>query len=173
LATVKPNGMADSTLNLFGANRVVKTCAAIYHFYRAQIMKFVCETTWSRRVLVTSLCVSLLSATCGIRRPAAGAPMEGARTSDEAARSPDTGSQASALAAWLPTADFLASSAVNDTTEVDFPLDAEEEGKHLYRDIGIFLVVSAFVGYFIVKAFLQGDTEEEPPPKKGKDIPSS
>lgn len=57
-----------------------------------------------------------------------------------------------------------------DTTEFDFP---EEESKHLYRDITIFLIVSAFVGYFIVKVFLQGDTEEEPEETGGKKIPGT
>lgn len=50
--------------------------------------------------------------------------------------------------------------------------EEEEEGKHLYRDIGIFLIVSAFVGYFIVKVFLEGETEETPPDDGGKGIPN-
>jgi hypothetical protein len=46
-----------------------------------------------------------------------------------------------------------------DTTEFEFP---EEEKSHLFRDITIFLIASAFVAYFIIKVFLEGDTEEEP-----------
>lgn len=55
-----------------------------------------------------------------------------------------------------------------DTTEFEFP---EDETKHLTRDITIFVIAAAFVGYFIVKVFLQGDTEEEEEEKKGKEIP--
>jgi hypothetical protein len=45
-----------------------------------------------------------------------------------------------------------------DTTEFEFP---EEEESHLARDITVFLIASAFVGYFIIKVFLEGDTEEQ------------
>jgi hypothetical protein len=45
-----------------------------------------------------------------------------------------------------------------DSTEFEFP---EEEKKHLVRDITIFLIVSAFVAYFLVKVFLEGDKDEE------------
>ena len=44
-----------------------------------------------------------------------------------------------------------------DTTEFDFP---EEEKKHLARDITVFVIVSAFVAYFIIKVFLEGDKDE-------------
>lgn len=127
------------------------------------------ETTLTRRLLAACLCVSVFCATCGVGRSSAAAAPSGAKTSDEAARLSDGPSTPVTLAAWRPTADFLASA--SDTTEVEFPFEEEEEGKHLYRDIGIFLIVSAFVGYFIVEAFLKGDTEDEEPPKNGKDIP--
>jgi hypothetical protein len=45
-----------------------------------------------------------------------------------------------------------------DTTEFEFP---EEESKHLARDITIFVIVSVFVAYFIIKVFLEGDKEDE------------
>ncbi|MGD8415039.1 MAG: hypothetical protein PVF33_12450 [Candidatus Latescibacterota bacterium] len=44
-----------------------------------------------------------------------------------------------------------------DSTEFDFP---EEEGKHLYRDIAVFTIISVFVAYFVIKVFLEGDTED-------------
>lgn len=46
-----------------------------------------------------------------------------------------------------------------DTTEFEFP---EEEKNHLVRDVTIFLIASAFVAYFIIKVFLEGDTEDVP-----------
>jgi hypothetical protein len=55
-----------------------------------------------------------------------------------------------------------------DTTEFEFP---EDDTKHLARDITVFVIAAAFVGYFIVKVFLQGDTEKEEEEEKGKEIP--
>jgi len=65
----------------------------------------------------------------------------------------------------------LAYAAEPDSTEegLEFP---EEKESHLARDITVFVIVSAFVGYFIIKVFLEGDTDEETtdtPP--GKQIP--
>jgi hypothetical protein len=45
-----------------------------------------------------------------------------------------------------------------DSTEYEFP---EEKKSHLARDITIFVIVSAFVGYFLVKVFLEGDKEDQ------------
>jgi hypothetical protein len=58
-------------------------------------------------------------------------------------------------------------SAQPDTTEFEFP---EDENKHLVRDITVFVIAAAFVGYFLVKVFLEGDTDEEEQEKKGKDV---
>jgi len=56
-----------------------------------------------------------------------------------------------------------------DTTEFEFP---EDERKHLTRDITVFVIASAFVAYFIIKVFLEGDTDDEAEPTKpGKPIP--
>jgi hypothetical protein len=56
-----------------------------------------------------------------------------------------------------------------DTTEFEFP---EEEKKHLVRDVTIFVIASVFVAYFVIKVFLEGDTEEEDTPGNGgKDVP--
>jgi hypothetical protein len=75
------------------------------------------------------------------------------------------------LAGWKPSAEFLSGYAPSDTTEVDFPEEEETSRKELIKDIGVFIVVSAFIGYFIVKVFLEGDTEEPPPDDDGKIIP--
>jgi len=55
-----------------------------------------------------------------------------------------------------------------DTTGFYFP---GEENKHLIRDIAVFVVAAAFVGYFLIKVFLEGDTEEEEEPSGGKEVP--
>ena len=44
-----------------------------------------------------------------------------------------------------------------DSTEFEFP---EEGKKHLVRDITVFVIVSAFVAYFLIKVFLEGDKDE-------------
>jgi hypothetical protein len=44
-----------------------------------------------------------------------------------------------------------------DSTEFEFP---EEEKKHLARDITVFVIVSVFVAYFLIKVFLEGDKDE-------------
>ena len=56
-----------------------------------------------------------------------------------------------------------------DSTEFEFP---EEQKSHLARDITIFLIASAFVAYFLIKVFLEGDTDEpEGEDGGGKDLP--
>lgn len=44
-----------------------------------------------------------------------------------------------------------------DTTEFEFP---EKEEDHLFRDITVFVIVSAFVAFFLIKVFLEGDKDE-------------
>ena len=131
--------------------------------------------TWATRLVVLVVGVALFSAVCGMPSRTAGAVIHGAKTSDEAARMRSTGEESPplTLAGWRPSMGYVASTADDDTTEVDFPIEEELKREHLYRDIAIFLVLSAFVGYFIVKVFLEGDTDEPPPPKKGKQIPGS
>ena len=59
--------------------------------------------------------------------------------------------------------------AFGDTTEYDFP--EEEEAKHLWRDVALWVVVAGFVAFFVVKVFLKGDPDEPESEKPGKDIP--
>lgn len=51
--------------------------------------------------------------------------------------------------------------------------ESEKEEKHLARDIAVFVIVSAFVGYFIAKVFIEGEKEEPPPENGGKHIPTA
>jgi len=129
---------------------------------------------WPARLFVHVLCVAFLCLTYpGAKSPAAAAS-RGAMTSGEAARlgGMGDGNEGFTLRGWQPTADFMTDWALADTTEVDFP--EEEEGqKHLVRDLGVFVMVAAFVGYFIAKVFLEGDTDEPVPADGGKDIPAT
>jgi hypothetical protein len=106
---------------------------------------------------------------------AAGEIGEGARTSDQAAV-PELSADPITdftLAGWKPSYSFLANSAPADTTELEFPIEEEENRKHLIRDIGIFIVVSAFLAFFIVKVFIEEEEEAPPPEDPGKEIPGT
>ena len=94
----------------------------------------------------------------------------GKSSADEAAswRQQDAGDRqpVRSLRYALPMASSLAQP---DSTEFEFP---EKEEKHLARDITVFVIVSAFVAYFIIKVFLEGDKDEENTDDGGgKDIP--
>jgi len=125
------------------------------------------KTTSARRLVSAVLCVSLACLTCG--NVAWSEPSGPAAVERPATRANEPEPSPHILAAWRPTPQFLES--VADTMEVDFPADSTLDSSHLYRDIGVFAIVSAFVGYFIVKVFIEKDTDEVPPKKNGKDIP--
>jgi len=82
----------------------------------------------------------------------------GKKTADEAARQlsedPSPADSNPSLRYAVP---MTGGYAQPDTTEFEFP---EEERKHLARDITVFVIVSAFVAYFLIKVFLEGDTDE-------------
>lgn len=122
---------------------------------------------WTYIVGVTFLCL-----TCSSGPPALG-DRRGSRSANEAARPAASDDQKTpfTLSGWEPSAGFLAASALADTTETDFPEDEEEGKKHLVRDVGVFLIVSVFVAYFVIKVFLEGDTDQPPPDDGGKVIP--
>lgn len=76
----------------------------------------------------------------------------------------------------LPSPDFSDGGALHysalpsDTVEA-FDIEIEEEGPGLYKEIAVFLIVAAVVGYMVVKIINPGDEEEkeenggkEPPP---------
>ncbi|UCH85500.1 MAG: hypothetical protein JSW50_07375 [Candidatus Latescibacterota bacterium] len=95
----------------------------------------------------------------------------GSKTADEAGALKHTGDFR--LAGWKPTLSFMHRSAAADTTDLEFPEDEEESRKHLVRDISIFLIASAFLAFFLIKVFLEGEEEEPPPEDDGKQIPGS
>ena len=58
-----------------------------------------------------------------------------------------------------------------DSTEDEFEFP-DEEKNHLARDITVFVIASAFVAFFIIKMFLEGDTDSsETDDGGGKPIP--
>jgi hypothetical protein len=124
------------------------------------------------RSLVLLLCVGWVGVVCAADRPR-GNPYRGEPTAERAARLERTlgAGETPTLASWKPSGGFLSSYAPADTAEVEFPEDEETSRKELIKDMGVFVVVSAFIGYFIVKVFLEGDTEELPPDDDGKIIP--
>jgi hypothetical protein len=94
----------------------------------------------------------------------------GKKTADEAAtlreQAPAPSDSATPLRYALP---MSGGQAEPDSTEFEFP---EEEGKHLYRDIAVFTIVSVFLAYFVIKVFLEGDSEEDTQDDSGgKDPP--
>jgi hypothetical protein len=124
------------------------------------------------RSLALVLCAAWMGLVCAADRPRGNA-YRGEPTADQAARL-DRGAGAAetpTLASWKPSGEFLSGYARSDTTEVEFPEDEEKSRNELIKDIGVFVVVSAFIGYFIVKVFLEGDTEQLPPDDGGKIIP--
>lgn len=128
-----------------------------------------------RTVLVWVLCVTFAWLVYPRQSRAAGGLGPGARTSDEAG-APDLGAGpegGARLAGWSPSPAFFSGGAAADTTELEFPEEEDESHKHLVRDVGIFIVVSAFLAYFLVKVFLEGEEEEPPPEDNGKQIPGS
>jgi hypothetical protein len=124
------------------------------------------------RLGVLILSVTLVCLTCSAGAPAGGA-LRGFESAGEAARPTrsETGEPRFTLLGWRPSSGFLTASAYSDTTEVEFPEEDEQGRKHLARDIGVFVMVSAFVGYFLVKVFFEGDTENTSSDDGGKKIP--
>jgi len=129
------------------------------------------------RLLVYGVCCAFVSLVYPHGVVGKGSGLEGSRTSEEAAlvefdgpaNRPSAPFIPFTFSGWRPTPAFLSSSALSDTTELEFPEDEKE--KHLVRDVGIFIVVSAFVAYFVIKVFLEGEKNEATPPDDGKDIP--
>jgi hypothetical protein len=66
---------------------------------------------------------------------------------------------------------WIGSAALADTTDYEFPED--EERKHLWRDVVLWLVVAGFVAYFVIKVFLEKEPEAPPDDNGGKDPPGT
>jgi len=58
-----------------------------------------------------------------------------------------------------------------DSSDDEFFLPKEEDNKKLLRDITVFIIVSAFVAFFIIKVFIEKDDEPAEPDNDGKPIP--
>ncbi len=128
-----------------------------------------------RTMLVWSLCAALISLVYPKSSMAGGGLVPGAGTSDEAGAPDLKGAldNGFGLDVWRPSPAFFFGGAAADTTDLEFPDDEAEDRKHLVRDIGIFIVVSAFLAFFLVKVFLEGDEESPPPDDDGKEIPGA
>jgi hypothetical protein len=125
------------------------------------------------RAFVAVLCGAFLCLTWPDASSADGVVREGASTSSEAAQVdlPVGKIGLFRVVDWRPAPAFLSASAFADTTDLEFPEEEEERSKNLVRDVGIFIVASAMVAYFIIKVFLEGDTEQPPEDDNGKEIP--
>jgi hypothetical protein len=63
--------------------------------------------------------------------------------------------------------------ALSDTIGYEFP-DEEEKGTfQLIKEVALWLVVAGFVAFFIIKVFLQGDTDEQDSRPPGKVVPTT
>ena len=128
-----------------------------------------------KKLFVCVLCCSLLWLVYPKDSNAGAGMGMGSETSDRAGAPSlqELQDQEFSLRGWKPTLAFFHSSAAADTTELEFPEEEEEKREHLIRDIGIFMVVSAFLAFFLVKVFLEGEEEERPDDGGGKEIPGT
>ncbi|NIM19822.1 MAG: hypothetical protein GTO51_06215 [Candidatus Latescibacteria bacterium] len=95
-------------------------------------------------------------------------PLKGERTAEEAAQFKSEPASLSPSAAKSLGAFALQP----DTTEASL-YEEEEEERNLVKEIIMWTIGGAFVSYFIIKVFLEGEEEESPPQKPGKEIPGS
>jgi hypothetical protein len=125
------------------------------------------------RIVAVAVCAAVVSP--GTPRPLAGAPgaSTGARDTVATARAEAPVAVAAApytLRDAIPMAGFVA--APPDTGDDDFFLPPETDKKKLVRDVTVFLIVSVFVAYFIIKVFIEKDKETPPPAPNGKPVPT-
>lgn len=59
--------------------------------------------------------------------------------------------------------------AMADTTDYEFP--EEEEQRNLVKEVALWVIVAGFVAFFIIKVFLEGDTDEGQSGNGGKVVP--
>lgn len=89
----------------------------------------------------------------------------GKPTADEAAAPTLPASRSADLHGWSY------SYALGDTTIYDFPEEDEKSTLQLVKEVTLWLVIAGFVGFFIVKVFLEGDKDQPPPDNPGKPVP--
>lgn len=90
--------------------------------------------------------------------------VKGKDSAESAARFYDSGTEQTPTLRNIP-----AFTSQPDSTET--VLFEEEEERNLVKEITVWIIGAAFVGYFIVKVFLEGDTADEEEEKPGKVIP--
>lgn len=64
----------------------------------------------------------------------------------------------------------LAAATPPDSTDDDFVLPEEKGKKQLVKEIALFVVVAAFVAYFIVKVFIEEDNSSTESGSNGKPV---
>ena len=57
-----------------------------------------------------------------------------------------------------------------DTSGYDFPEEPKEEGS-VWKEVAIWVGVAAFVAFFVIKVFIEGDKDVPATDDGGKDIP--
>jgi hypothetical protein len=114
--------------------------------------------------LTATVAVAIVAAGIPPRARAGAGPLRHGAGSPNAAAGPVRPGPTVAVAPRRDAANLLRFGALGyaaepDSTadEFDFP---DEEQSHLARDITIFVIVSAFVGFFLIKVFLEGDTDD-------------
>ncbi len=117
------------------------------------------------RVVAVALCVTVF---------VSGLPPAPSRAADgEVAAATDAAEVASTVSYRLrdavPASSFIA--APPDSTEDDFFLPEETDNRKLVRDIAVFVIVAAFVAFFIIKVFIEKDPDPPPDDPNGKPIP--
>lgn len=121
-----------------------------------------------RRLVAGTLVVCLL---------AAGFPRSGVRTAraqthtrvyESAAPAPESPGD-HFLRDAIPASSYAAEPP--DTTDDDFILPEEKSKKQLAKEIAVWVIVAAFVAFFIVKVFIEEDNEPAEEDDNGKQIP--
>jgi hypothetical protein len=153
----KQDCLAGSTSNLFAVIGIVKVCRGFYlNRVRSQHV--------FRKCIAWAVTGALISSALP---PAARGEIErGSTSADGAARNPRANQ---VTLNSLASEGWKAAFAAADTTEYEFP--EEEKHRNIVREVTLWVVVSAFVAFFMIKVFLQGDTSTPPPSKTGKPPP--
>jgi hypothetical protein len=90
--------------------------------------------------------------------------VKGKDSAEKAARFDDSPTTQSPTLRNLP-------SFTSQPDSVETVLFEDEEERNLIKEITVWIIGAAFVGYFIVKVFLEGDTDDEEEEQPGKEIP--
>lgn len=115
-----------------------------------------------RRLVVITLCCSVV---------AFGVPLRRAAAAGEWRRGNDTAAEAAAVTLVGGFASSgLFSAAHGDTVGYEFPED-EEKPRNVVKDVIVWTAIAGFVAFFVIKVFLEGDTDTPEPPSGGKDAP--